>query len=151
MKKMIALMISITIAVAAILDGYFLFFHTSKADTTGSTTSSSTDNIVSTTSASSSTSGGTLKDGTYTGSDSSYEFGDIQVQIVVANGKISKVTAIKYPTDNQKTQSINENAIPTYEASAVKSQSASFSNISGATKTWEAFTESLKTAINDAG
>lgn len=31
MKKMIALMISITIAVAAILDGYFLFFHTSKA------------------------------------------------------------------------------------------------------------------------
>ncbi|TYC48774.1 FMN-binding protein [Weissella muntiaci] len=100
---------------------------------------------------SSSTSGETLKDGTYTGSDSSYEFGDIQVQIVVANGKISKVTAIKYPTDNQKTQSINENAIPTYEASAVKSQSASFSNISGATKTWEAFTESLKTAINDAG
>jgi uncharacterized protein with FMN-binding domain len=153
MKKVIALILSIVVAIAAALDAYFVFFKKEAATATpssASATSSSTTKSTSSSAVQSSASTSGLKDGTYTGADESFKWGDVQVQITVQNGKITKATALSYPTDNQHSQRINEEAIPTYESKAVSTQSATFTNISGATESWEAFTKSLKDAISQS-
>ncbi|MCT8387958.1 FMN-binding protein [Leuconostoc lactis] len=145
MKKIITLSITTIALLAMILDVFFLFFYTPAKTTTSatSTTPAPARNVAATTT--------TYKDGTYLGTDASYEYGTIQVQITVANGKITQVKTVKYPTDSHRTAAINAQALPVYEKSAVSAQSAHFSNISGATETWHGFQASLKQAISQAG
>lgn len=142
MKKIITLSITTIALLAMFLDVFFLFFYT-PAKTTTSATPASARTVAATTT--------TYKDGTYLGTDASYEYGTIQVQITVANGKITQVKTVKYPTDSHRTAAINAQALPVYEKSAVSAQSAHFSNISGATETWHGFQVSLKNALSQAG
>ena len=141
MKKIIMLIMSIITLLAMGLDIFFLFVYTPQKTTATTPTPART--VAATTT--------TYKDGTYLGTDASYEYGSIQVQITVANGKITQVKTVKYPTDSHRTAAINAQALPVYEKSAVSAQSAHFSNISGATETWHGFQASLKQAISQAG
>ncbi|WP_459524369.1 FMN-binding protein [Leuconostoc lactis] len=141
MKKVIMLIMSTITLLAMGLDVFFLFFYTPQKTTATATVPTSARTVAAK----------TYKDGTYLGTDASYQYGAIQVQITVANGKITQVKTVKYPTDSHRTAAINAQALPVYEKSAVSAQSAHFSNISGATETWHGFQVSLKNALSQVG
>lgn len=157
-KKVAGVALSFGVAVAMAIDGYIVFFKnqqsasaTSDSNETKKTTktTSSTSNTKSS-SSSSSTSTGKYKDGTYTGTSTSTRWGDVQVQITVANGKITKINVLSSPDSEQKSIEINEQALPTYKSEAIKAQSANIQQISGATETYKGFTGSLQDALNQA-
>ena len=143
MKKVIMLIMSTITLLAMGLDIFFLFFYTPQKTTATATTPTPAHTVAAATTA--------YKDGTYLGTDASYQYGAIQVQITVANGKITQVKTVKYPTDSHRTAAINAQALPVYEKAAVSVHSAHFSNISGATETWHGFQASLKNALSQAG
>lgn len=157
-KKVAGVALSFGVAVAMAIDGYIVFFKnqqsasaTSDSNETKKTTktTSSTSNTKSS-SSSTSTSTGKYKDGTYTGTSTSTRWGDVQVQITVANGKITKINVLSSPDSEQKSIEINEQALPTYKSEAIKAQSANIQQISGATETYKGFTGSLQDALNQA-
>lgn len=94
--------------------------------------------------------GTSLTDGTYTGAAAATRWGNVQVRIVVSGGRITSSTAVKYPTENSKDVQINSRAVPSYNAAAVAAQSAQIDAISGATVTWQGYTSSLQSAIDQA-
>lgn len=84
----------------------------------------------------------------YTGDPVENDFGTVQVSVTMTDGKITAVAA-KYPnTGNSKT--VNGEAIPKLRQAALQAQSAELDTVSGATSTSEAFTASLKSALEKA-
>lgn len=106
-----------------------------------------------TTSASSSSASGssTAKDGTFTGSVASTQFGNVQVSVTIADGKITDVAALQLTDREQRSVEISNNAAPLLEAEVLQAQSASVSSISGATYTSEGYLTSLQAALDTAG
>ncbi|MEV0563255.1 FMN-binding protein [Dactylosporangium sp. NPDC050588] len=98
--------------------------------------------------------GGTGSDGTggtaYNGSVVSTRWGDIQVTITVAGGKITGVTVPVYPDANGKDRQINARALPILNKAVVAAQSADIDTVSGATVTSDGYKESLQAAIDAA-
>jgi uncharacterized protein with FMN-binding domain len=152
-KKFLITIVSISASVAVLIDGYLMFFkHDQSQETAQSqaTAASDTESESSTTTSSStSSSNSTMKDGTYTGKSTSTEWGDIQVKITVASGKITQITVLKHPTGG-KSDEINSRSLPTYKQEALAAQSANINQVSGATETYKGFTGSLQSAINQA-
>lgn len=152
-RKVITSVLAVGTTIAIAIDGYLLFLKADRANTTASTASSSTSTAASSSasssSASSSTSSG-LKDGTYSGKSVSTQWGEVQVQIKVSGGKITTVNVLKYPSDNDHSQQINDQALPVYKKEAIAAQSADIQQVSGATVTYEGFTQSLQNAITQA-
>lgn len=97
---------------------------------------------------SSSTSG--YKDGTYTGPTVDVNYGLVQVQAKVQNGKITAVQFLQYPTDRRTSQQINAIAVPYLQQEAIQAQSANVDIVSGATLTSEGFQMSLQSALANA-
>ncbi|MEP7161657.1 MAG: FMN-binding protein [Dermatophilaceae bacterium] len=91
-----------------------------------------------------------LADGTFTGTSASTRRGNVQVRIVVSGGSITSSQAIAYPDDNERDQQINSQAVPAYNSAAVTAQSADIDSLSGATATWQGYTDSLQSAIDQA-
>lgn len=156
-KKVAGVALSFGVAVAMAIDGYIVFFKnqqstsaTSDSGTTKTTTTKTSSTSKKQSSSSSSASNGKYKDGTYTGTSTSTRWGDVQVQITVANGKLTKINVLSSPDTEQKSIEINEQALPTYKSEAIKTQSASIQQISGATETYKGFTGSLQNALNQA-
>jgi uncharacterized protein with FMN-binding domain len=77
-------------------------------------------------------------------------YGVVQVQITVEGGKITKSEVLQVPWSNGHDQMINSRAVPVYNEEAVQAQSASIDVVSGATVTWEGYTQSLQSAIDQA-
>jgi uncharacterized protein with FMN-binding domain len=77
-------------------------------------------------------------------------FGDIQVEAVIEDGLLVDIVTLAEPQDG-RSRSINDQAIPFYEAAAIEDQSADIDVLSGATVTWQAYTESLQGALDAAG
>ena len=75
-------------------------------------------------------------------------FGPVQVEVVVAAGRITKATAIVYPTENPRDAEINAVAIPDLQAQVIAAQSAQIDGVSGATYTTEGFITSLQSALD---
>lgn len=91
-----------------------------------------------------------LKDGTFTGSTQSERFGQVQVRITVAGGKITDVaTPILVGNEGRSTQ-INNRAAPMLRTEVLASQSAQVSTVGGATYTSDAYLTSLQSAIDQA-
>jgi len=88
--------------------------------------------------------------GTYTGDTASTQWGPVQVQITVADGKITDATAVQYPSGNGKDQEINSYALPILAQEAVAAQSAQIDHVSGATVTSDGYVQSLQSAIDQA-
>ena len=87
---------------------------------------------------------------TYTGDPADTQWGVVQVEITVQDGKITKSEAIEYPTQNGRDQQINAYAIPELNAEAVQQQSGSIDAVSGATVTSGGYLQSLQSAIDKA-
>ena len=91
-----------------------------------------------------------MADGTYTGDTFTNRWGPVQVQITVANGSISAVDVLQTPTDDRKSISINNRAVPTLVSETLAAQSAQINSVSGATYTSTGYKQSLQSAIDDA-
>ena len=96
------------------------------------------------------TAAGAYKDGTYTGPVTDAYYGNVQVQAVIQNGKITNVQFLDYPHDRRTSQAINAQAMPWLQQEAIQAQSAKVDIISGATLTSEAFAKSLQAALQSA-
>lgn len=90
------------------------------------------------------------KDGTYTGNQADAFYGNIQVQTVISNGKISDIQFIQYPNDRARSIAINTLAIPSLKQEAIQAQNANVNIVSGATDSSNAFIQSLSSALSQA-
>jgi len=96
-------------------------------------------------------SGGTaLANGTVTGPVVQTQFGPVQVQVTIANGKIADVTALQLPSDRQRSAYISGIVGPMLQSEALTAQSAQIDLISGATYTSDAYAQSLQAALDQA-
>lgn len=74
----------------------------------------------------------------------------MQVQITVASGKITDVTALHLTDDDRKSIQISNRAAPLLRTEVLAAQSADVQTISGATVTSTAYLTSLQAAIDAA-
>jgi len=93
---------------------------------------------------------GKYKDGEYTGNVEDAYYGNVQVKILISNGKISNVQFLDYPQDRETSVRINSQAMPYLKQEAIQAQSASVDIVSGATNTSQAFIQSLSSALSQA-
>jgi uncharacterized protein with FMN-binding domain len=93
---------------------------------------------------------GQYKDGSFSGSVQDAFYGNIQVQAVISNGKITAVNFLQYPNDNRTSQYVNSQADPMLAQEAIQKQSANVDIISGASASSQAFQSSLADALIQA-
>jgi uncharacterized protein with FMN-binding domain len=88
---------------------------------------------------------------TVLGPVASTRWGPVQVQITVANGSLTGVTVVQYPSGNGRDQEINDYALPILVQETIDAQNAQIDMVSGATVTSEGYLESLQGALDQAG
>lgn len=93
---------------------------------------------------------GSYKDGSYTGSIDDAVWGNVQVKVVIQNGKITSVQFVQYPNDRSRSIEINQYADPILIQEAIQAQSANVDIVTGATDTSDAFIQSLTDALAQA-
>ena len=159
----------IVIAVMSTISGLVLLFsyHTSRnegsiavagpassgggsASSSGTSSGSSIGSSSGSSNGSSSGSGGSTASGTYTGDSVMTRWGAVQVQITVADGKITAAEAVEYPQANPRDRQINAYALPVLAQEATQAQSADIDAVSGATVTSDGYVQSLQSAIDQA-
>ena len=84
--------------------------------------------------------------GTFTGSNEGTNYGPVQVQITVADGKITAANDVQQPSD-----SIASNAVSQLNGEVLQAQSANIQAVSGATYTSQGYISSLQQAVDQAG
>jgi uncharacterized protein with FMN-binding domain len=89
--------------------------------------------------------------GTVTGTVAQTRWGPVQVQLTIANKKITNVSVVQYPNGNGKDQEINSQALPILIQETLDKQSASIDMVSGATVTSDGYLQSLQSALDQAG
>jgi len=87
---------------------------------------------------------------TTTGDDVPNQFGDVQVQVTFASGKITDVKALQLPFDRRRSAEISQYVEPYLRSEALQAQSAQIDLISGATYTSMSYAQSLQSAIDKA-
>ena len=87
---------------------------------------------------------------TYAGDAVMTRYGNVQVQITVKDGKITAAEVLQVPWNDRHDQMINSAAVPVYNDETVAAQSAQIDVVSGATYTWDGYTQSLQSAIDQA-
>ncbi|HET8988020.1 MAG TPA: FMN-binding protein [Humibacillus sp.] len=117
---------------------------------TGGSSSSSSSSSGSSADTTTSDSSSSSASKTYAGDAIDTRYGPVQVQITVASGKITAVDVLQVPMSDRHDQMINSQAVPIYNDEALQAQSASIDVVSGATYTWEGYTQSLQSAIDQA-
>lgn len=96
--------------------------------------------------------GGTQAGGqTVTGPAVDMRWGTVQVQVTVANGKITDITALQMPDGDRHSASISSRVEPVLRSQALQAQSANIDGVSGATYTSLAYARSLQAALDSAG
>jgi len=91
----------------------------------------------------------TVKDGTFTGPSVYVNYGNVQVQITVVNGRITDAVAVKAPSG--KNDRYTNMAVPILKQQTLKAQSANIQGASGASYTSYGWFTSLQGALADAG
>jgi len=92
----------------------------------------------------------TALNGTFTGADVPNRYGDVQVRVVISNGRITDVQAIQLPTDRAESAYISQQVGPWLRTEALQAQSANIDIISGATYTSQSYAQSLESALQQA-
>ena len=93
---------------------------------------------------------GSSTSGTFTGDAVMTQWGVVQVQITVSNGKITAATPVQYPNGNGRDAEINSYALPVLNQEVISAQSANIDMVSGATVTSGGYLQSLQSAIDQA-
>ena len=139
----------IVTAIAATISAVVLLFSYHTSTNSGSTQAATS--IRS--SASSSGSGAapaSTRATTYTGDEVQTEWGIVQVQITVENGKVTAAETTKVPDGNHRDQEINAYAVPVLNQEVLDAQSAGIDTVSGATVTSDGYIQSLQSALDAA-
>jgi uncharacterized protein with FMN-binding domain len=89
--------------------------------------------------------------GTYVGAVEQTRFGDVQVQVVVAGGKITDVVALHLTDRGSRSVQISNQAAPILRSEVLATQSAKVNGVSGATYTTDGYLSSVQSAIDKAG
>jgi uncharacterized protein with FMN-binding domain len=84
--------------------------------------------------------------GNFTGPSEDTQYGPVQVQLTVANGKITAANDVQQPED-----SIGANAVSQLNSEVLTAQSANIQAVSGATYTSNGYIASLQQAVDQAG
>lgn len=87
------------------------------------------------------------RSGTFAGPSESTQYGNVQVTLTVADGKITNANG-SLPGGGD---SIGQNAIPQLNQEVLTAQSANIQAVSGATYTSDGYIESLQQAVDQAG
>lgn len=74
----------------------------------------------------------------------------MQVEIVVANGKITDVKALQLTNQGGRSVQISNYAAPILRKEALAAQSAKISSVGGATYTSDGYAQSLQSALDKA-
>lgn len=90
------------------------------------------------------------KNGTYSGSVADAQWGYVQVQVVIQQGKMTKISFLQYPNERNRSVEINNYADPQLISEAIQAQSATVDIVTGATDSSEAFMQSLADALSQA-
>ncbi len=88
--------------------------------------------------------------GTFTGDPADTRWGTIQVRITVQDGRITASETVQQPSGNPRDEEINATAVPVYNQETIAAQSTRIDAVSGATVTWQGYTQSLQSAIDQA-
>ncbi|WP_026421158.1 FMN-binding protein [Actinokineospora inagensis] len=153
MKRIVFWLLS-TATVVVLLFGYHT--STSGAMTAESSAIAPANGTAGTTgtagSGSSSGSTGTTASGkTYTGPVADTRWGNVQVQITVADGKVTAVSVPQQPNGNGRDREINARAVPILVQETLSAQSSDIDMVSGATVTSDGYVQSLQGALDEAG
>ncbi|TFD81913.1 FMN-binding protein [Cryobacterium psychrophilum] len=89
--------------------------------------------------------------GTFTGASERTRFGNVQVQITVANSTITDVSALQLTNADGRSVAISNYAAPVLRQEALSAQSAHVQSVSGATYTSNGYLSSLQSALDQAG
>lgn len=119
----------------------------SSGSDTGGTTSSGSTGAAPATGDSTTTD---MQDGTYTGTAAVTRFGNVQVRVTIAGGKITDVTALQLTDHDGRSVQISAEAAPILRQEALTAQSATIDTVSGATYTSEGYVQSLQSALDQA-
>ena len=87
---------------------------------------------------------------TYTGEAVDTQYGPVQVQITVSDGKITAATAVEHPNTDGHDAMINNRAVPVLQDETVQAQGANIDSVSGATFTSQGYIASLQSALDQA-
>ncbi|MFJ2177641.1 FMN-binding protein [Streptomyces sp. NPDC087851] len=79
------------------------------------------------------------------------QYGTVQVQITVADGRVTASDAVQAPSADARSKSITAGAVPKLNQAAVTAQSAQVDAVSGASYTSKGYQESLQSALDKAG
>jgi uncharacterized protein with FMN-binding domain len=79
------------------------------------------------------------------------QFGDIQVRVILDNGRITDIQPLQMPFDRQHSQEITQAVTPMLHDEVLRAQSAQIDLISGATYTSDAYQQSLQAALAQIG
>ena len=79
------------------------------------------------------------------------QWGPVQVQVTVKDGRLSDVSVLQYPNGNPRDQQINAYALPVLVQESLDAQSADIDMVSGATVTSDGYLRSLQGALDQAG
>ncbi len=123
----------------------------SGASDSSSSSGSGSDSSGSGSGSAASGSSGVSASGTYTGTAAQTQYGEVQVQITVAGGRITDVTPLHLTDRDGRSVAISQQAAPILRQEALQAQSAQIQAVSGATFTSEGYTTSLQSAIDQAG
>jgi uncharacterized protein with FMN-binding domain len=86
---------------------------------------------------------------TVTGSTTQTRYGPVQVQATVdGSGKLCTITALQTPSTDRRSIAINQRAVPTLTQKALAAGNATFSGVSGATYTSNAYKKSLQSILD---
>lgn len=90
------------------------------------------------------------KDGTFDGSQIQTRYGTVQVQAVIAGGKITDVVPLQLTDVGSLSGEIDQQAVPMLKSEVLSSQSANVDTVGGATYTSQGYLNSLQAALDAA-
>jgi uncharacterized protein with FMN-binding domain len=93
---------------------------------------------------------GQYRDGTYDGGPADANWGAVEVQAVIAGGRLQDMHILQYPDHHGRSIEINQQALPLLMQEAIQAQQADVDVLTGATDTSEAFIQSLGAALQQA-
>ena len=114
--------------------------HTGTTGTTAPATSSTT-----------TTSSSTATTRSATGSDISFQYGDIQLKVTATGTKVTHVSVVKIGETDPRSQQIDAYAVPQLTQEVLAAGSANIQAVSGASYTSQAYYDSLQSALDKLG
>jgi uncharacterized protein with FMN-binding domain len=88
---------------------------------------------------------------TVTGDAAPNQYGNVQLKVTIAGGKITKIEPVQLPSSDPKSSEISTYAEPLLRQSALTKQSANVDAVSGATYTSDSYKTALQSALDKAG